>query len=191
MKKIAFIIISIFLLVACGNNKDKEDIKVEEAQVEENPVDTYEERTLEIQKYTAILFEDSLNFNMAAAEKLLAAYEDFLKHHSFEAESFEIEFKAGELAKAMNKPHVAVKHFNGLIDRRPQHEKAPMALFYKAMVVGDMLGEHETAKIFYQEFIDKYPDHPFVESAKASIELEGKDLNEIVKEFEKKNQANP
>ena len=62
-----------------------------------------------------------------------------------------------------------------------------MAVFYKAMIVGDMLGEHETAKLFYQEFIDKYPDHPFAESAKASIELQGKDLNDVIKEFEQKN----
>lgn len=188
MRKLSIVFISALFLFACGNGNEGE-IKVEEAQEEDNPIDTYEERTLEIQKFTTILFEDSLNFNQPAAEKLLAAYEDFLKHHSFEAESFEIQFKAGELAKALNKPHVAIEHFNGLLDRRPQHERAPMALFYKAMIVGDMLGEHENAKIFYQEFIDKYPDHPFVESAKASIELQGKDLNDIVKEFEKNNSS--
>ncbi len=184
MKKIALIFLATIFLFSCGNNEG--EIIVEEAQTEENPIDTYEERTLEIQKFTTLLFEDSLNFNKDYAEKLLAAYEDFIKYHSFEAESFDYEFKAGELAKALNKPHVAIKHFNGLLDRRPQHEKAPMALFYKAMIVGDMLGEHENAKIFYQEFIDKYPDHPFVESAKASIELEGKDLNDVVKSFEQK-----
>lgn len=147
----------------------------------------YVQRISEIDKYTAILFADSLNFNKPAAEKLLAAYEDYLEHDKFEAISFDYQFKAGELAKSLKKPHVAIKHFNDLVDRGPNNEHAPMALFYKAMIVGDDLGEHETAKIYYQEFIDKYPDHPFAESAKASIALEGKDLDEIVKGFEEKN----
>jgi len=43
------------------------------------------------------------------------------------------------------------------------------------------------AKKTYQEFIDKYPNHPLVESAKQSIKLQGKPLDEIVKGFEKKN----
>ena len=184
MRKVFFIVSTLFLF-ACGSNEG--EIKIDEANSENNPIDTFEERESEIQKYTTLLFEDSLKFNQDYAEKLLIAYEDFIKHHSFEIVSLDYQFKAGELAKALNKPHIAIKHFNDLIDRKPDHEKAPMALFYKAMIVGDMLQEHETAKQFYQEFIDKYPDHPFVESAKASIELQGKDLNDIVKEFEQKN----
>ncbi|MCB0400984.1 MAG: tetratricopeptide repeat protein [Flavobacteriales bacterium] len=184
MKNLAVLVFGSMLLIACGSN---EEIKVDEAPVEENPIDTYEERAGEIDKYTQLLFADSLNFNQDYAEKLLAAYQEFIKHESFDTISLTYEFKAGELAKALNKPHVAIKHFNNLMDRRPTHRLVPMALFYKAMIVGDMLGEHENAKVFYQEFIEKYPDHPFAESAKASIAIEGKDLNEVIKEFEAKN----
>jgi tetratricopeptide (TPR) repeat protein len=185
MRQILFFILASIVITSCSGNQ--EDIKVEEAKVEDKVIDTFEERTNEIDKYTAILFADSLNFNTPAAEKLLAAYEDYIEHHSFEEISKEHQFKAGELAKALNKPHVAIRHFNDLLDRDPDHSTAPMALFYKAMIVGDMLQEHETAKIYYQEFIDKYPEHPFAESAKASIELQGKSLDEIVEGFEKKN----
>lgn len=185
MKRVVLFIALGAVLFSCSNSED--DIKIEQPKEVDNVVDTHQERKLEIDKFTRILFEDSTTFNKPAAEKLLAAYEDYIKFHSFESDSKEIQFKAGELAKSLGKPHVAVRHFNDLLDRDPNHERAPMALFYKAMVVGDDLQEHETAKIFYQEFIDKYPDHPFAESAKASIELQGKDLNDIVKEFEKKN----
>ena len=60
-------------------------------------------------------------------------------------------------------------------------------MFYKAMIIGDMLHEDELAKKTYKEFIENYPDHPFVESAKASINFQGKTLEEVVKEFEKAN----
>ncbi len=184
MKKIFYIIIPCSILVGCSGDSE---IKVEEGEAVIDPIDTFEERVAEIDKHSAILFSDSLNFNSESANNLLAAYEEYIKFHSFESNSKDYQFKAGELAKALNKPHIAIKHFNDLLERDDKHEKAPLSLFYKAMIIGDMLKEDELAKTTYQEFIDKYPDHPFVESAKASIELQGKSLDEIVAGFEKKN----
>ena len=184
MKSIIYLFLFSIVLLSCSGDTD---IKVEEADTVVDPIDTFEERVAEIDKHSAILFADSLNFNPDAANQLLAAYEDYIKFHSFESNSKDYQFKAGELAKALNKPHIAIKHFNDLIERDPKHEKAPLSLFYKAMIIGDMLHEDELAKKTYQEFIDKYPDHPFVESAKASIKLQGKSLDEIVKGFEEKN----
>lgn len=184
MKKLLYIITSSIILVSCSGEPE---IKVEEGETVADPIDTFEERVAEIDKHSAILFSDSLNFNSKSANELLAAYQEYIQFHSFETNSLDYEFKAGELAKALNKPHVAIKHFNNLRARKPDHEKAGLALFYKAMIIGDMLHEDELAKATYQEFIDTYPDHPFVESAKASIELQGKSLDEIVKGFEEKN----
>jgi tetratricopeptide (TPR) repeat protein len=184
MKNIIYFFVFITVFFSCSNDTD---IKIDEKQVKHDPIDTIEEREEQIEKYSALLYEDSLNFNPEYANNLLSAYEDYIKFHSFEAISFDYQFKAGELAKALNKPHVAIKHFNGLLERGPNHEKAPVALFYKAMIIGDVLKEDDLAKKTYQEFIDNYPDHPFVESAKASIELQGKSLDEIVAGFEEKN----
>ena len=180
---IYFLAISTLIFSCSGDS----DIKVEEAEVVENPIDTFEERVADIDKHSAILFSDSLNFNSVAANDLLLAYEEYIKHHSFEANSKDYQFKAGELAKALNKPHIAIKHFNDLLERDPKHEKAAFSLFYKAMIIGDMLHEDEMAIETYKDFIEQYPEHPFVESAKASIELQGKSLDEIVAGFEKKN----
>jgi len=184
MKKLLYIIIPTILLASCSSEPE---FKVEAAKNIETNIDTHEERVAEIDKHTALLFSDSLNFNAKSANDLLAAYTEYIKHHSFESESKTIQFKAGELAKSLGKPHIAIKHFNDLMERAPDHEKASLALFYKAMIIGDDLHEDELAKETYQEFLDKYPDHPFAESAKASIELQGKSLDEIVKGFEEKN----
>jgi tetratricopeptide (TPR) repeat protein len=183
MKHIFYISILSIALYSCGENAN---INIEDGEIKDTIVDTFEEREAQINKYTALLFEDSLNFKPEYAEKLLAAYDDYIKYHSFEDNSKDYQFKAGELAKSLNKPHVAIKYFNDLLARDPKHEKAPVALFYKAMVIGDILHEDELAKTTYQEFIDTYPDHPFVESAKESIKLQGKSLEEIVAGFEKK-----
>jgi len=184
MKKILTIVLSSLIIASCSSESEN---KVESATIKENPIETEVERFAEINKHSEILFSDSLNFNAKSANDLLAAYEAYIEFHSFQSKSKTIQFKAGELAKSLNKPHVAIAHFNGLLERDPTHEKAGLAMFYKAMIIGDMLHENELAKKTYQEFIDTYPNHPFVESAKASIILQGKSLNDIVKEFEQKN----
>ncbi len=184
MKNIIYLFVFSFVIYSCSENPD---IQIDGAEEVVDPIDTFEERVSEIDKYTTLLFKDSLNFNAEYATKLLAAYEDYIKFHSFESDSKDIQFRAGEIAKSLNKPHIAIKHFNNLIERDPKHEKAGLALFYKAMIIGDMLHEDELAKATYQEFIDKYPDSPFIESAKESIKLQGKSLDEIVAGFEEKN----
>jgi len=192
MIKKALIFTSVALLgvfVACSGSSDQDIVIEKNEEVKDTIVDTIEERIALIDNYSLILANDTTGVHREVAEKLLLAYEDFLKHHSFEIISKEYQFRAGELAKAINKPHLAIKHLNGLLERDPDHERAPLALFYKATIVGDMLNEDENAKMLYQEFIDKYPDHPLAESAKESIKLQGKSLDEIVKEFEKKNKS--
>lgn len=187
MKSLSALLVLSLFFIACSNESNENEVKVETPTEEINPIDTYEERKAEVEKYSALLYADSTSLNVEYATQLLKAYEEYIKHESFYNDSKEIQFKAGELAKALNQPHVAIKHFNGLLDRDPEHEKAPVALFYKAMVIGDMLHEDDLAIKTYQEFIEKYPNHPFVESAKESIKLQGKSLDELVKEFEKKN----
>jgi len=185
MRYFIYFLILITIFSSCSNN---DSVRVEQApKVEKDAANTFEERVAEIDKYTTLLYEDSSSFDVENAKKLLASYENYIQHHSFESDSRDYMFKAGELAKSLNKPHVAIKHFNRLLEEAPQHKKAPVALFYKAIIIGDMLGENDLAKTTYQEFIDNYPDHPFVESAKASIQLQGKSLEEIVAGFEKKN----
>lgn len=192
MIKKAFIFTSVALMgvfVACSGSSDQDIVIEKNDEVKDTIVDTIEERIALIDNYSLILANDTTGVHREVAEKLLLAYEDFLKYHSFESISKEYQFRAGELAKAINRPHLAIKHLNGLLERDPDHERAPLALFYKATIVGDMLNEDENAKMYYQEFIDKYPDHPLAESAKESIKLQGKSLDEIVKEFEKKNKS--
>ena len=186
MKKTGILSILISVLIACSTTNE-DDVVVESASEKVNIIDTREERMAEVDKYTALVFQDSIKLNIENANKLLSAYEQYIIHHSFQSDSKEIMFKAGELAKALNRPHGAIKYFNQLLERDPDHEKAPIALFYKAMIIGDVLHEDDLAIKTYKEFIDTYPNHPFVESAKQSIALQGKSLDDIVKEFEKKN----
>ena len=179
---LSFIVIAIF---GCDST-DEAKVEVTQTEVEGNDLNTYEGRVNEIALYTKLIYDDSLVFNKENAEKLLNAYDKFITHDSYYNVSKEYMFKAGELSRALDKPNDAIKYFNMLLEKDPKDELAGSALFYKAMIIGDMLHDDELAKATYQEFIDNYPDHPLVESAKASIQLQGQTLEEIVKGFKEK-----
>ncbi len=187
MKKLLSIILLSTIIYGCGNNQN--EVVIEHAEpTKDTIIDTFEERVAEIDRLSDLVFSEKSG-NLTQAPELVAAYADFLKFHDLEIESIEYTFKAGEVSKAINRPHDAIRYFNLILDRYPEYEKAPMALFYKAMVMGDLLHEDEQAKATYQEFIDKYPDHSLTESAKASINQLGKSLEEIVAGFEKQNEG--
>mgnify|MGYP003646474621 FL=1 len=190
MKNI-FLVLSFSLIIYSCGNKTEPTEAVDTVEVTlKNPIDTYEKRVSDIDKYTALMYDDSLNFNKEVAENLLDAYDRFIKKDDFYNIHKEYMFKAGELCRGLNRPYDAIRYFNMLLEKDPDYKLAPEALFYKASTVGDMLKEHNEAKRLYQEFIDTYPKHPLVESAKGSLLIEGQDLEDIIKGFKKKNQEN-
>ncbi len=190
MKNSLLLAIVWLFILGCGSDeKAIENQSSETETIETNAVDTYQERVDEINKYSSQMYDDSLNFNKEVAENLLLSYDRFIEKDDFYNIHKEYMFKAGELCRGLNRPHDAIRYFNMLLEKDPQHKLAPEALFYKAATVGDMLQEHDEAKRLYQEFVDTYPNHPLVESAKGSIKLEGQDLKSIIKGF-KKNQDN-
>ena len=186
MKKYIYLSFFVFAIYSCGSNDDAK-IKVTKPEViKGNDLNTYEGRVSEIEKYTKLIYDDSLNFNKDYAEKLLTVYDLFIAKDSYYNISKDYMFKAGEICKALDRPYDAIKYFNMLLEKDPKDKNAGAALFYKALIIGDVLHENELAKQTYQEFIDKYPNDPLVEGAKASIQLQGKTLDEIVKGFKEK-----
>ncbi|TXB66064.1 tetratricopeptide repeat protein [Vicingus serpentipes] len=189
MKNIFFILSLSILIYSCKNDTQPKEVVLEKQEIVEDPIDTYDERVEDIAKYTVLMYDDSLNFNKEVAENLLLAYDRFITKDDFYNIHKEYIFKAGELCRGLNRPHDAIRYFNMLLEKDPEYKLAPEALFYKAATVGDMLKEHDEAKRLYQEFIDTYPNHPLVESAKGSILIEGQDLKDVIKNFKKKNEA--
>ncbi|MCC7331852.1 MAG: tetratricopeptide repeat protein [Flavobacteriales bacterium] len=186
MKSYFYSIVLVAFIYSVGCTSKNTEIKTEKQEVEGNDLNTYQGRLNEIDLYTKLMFDDSLNFNKLYAEKLLNAYDLFIKNDSYYNISKDYMFKAGELCRALDKPHDAIKYFNLLLEKDPKHKLAGTALFYKAMIIGDYLQENELAIETYKEFIQKYPNHELVESAKASIELQGKTMEEIIKGFKEK-----
>jgi len=114
MKKIALVSSLIVLLVSCKNNSE-EVVVVEQNLEEVEVIDTYEKRVAQIEKFSDLLQRDTLNFNKEYGEALLEAYKEFIEHHDLEMSSIGYTFQAGELSRALGKPHEAIRFFNLLI----------------------------------------------------------------------------
>ncbi len=86
--------------------------------------------------------------------------------------------------KATNK---ALFYFNKLQNNFPDYKNTPYSVFLQAFLYESQMNDTAKAREYYNLFISKYPNHNLVKDAKASINMLGKDLNEIIKEFEAKN----
>ncbi len=98
--------------------------------------------------------------------------------------------KAAGLAKTVENPQKSIELYTRIANGLPQHKKAPTALFMIGFVQENDLGDLEKAKATYESFLQKYPNDPdFTDDAQNAIKMLGKSPDEIVKEFEKQEQA--
>ncbi len=125
--------------------------------------------------------------DITKANKLLKKYDDIITRDKGNPLRAEYLFKAGNLAMNINKPNVALRHFENLLANYPKNPKAEQALFLRAFVLDNSLKEYEKAETAYKDFIKKYPRSEFADDAKASLQYLGKSPEELIKEFEKKN----
>jgi TolA-binding protein len=97
-------------------------------------------------------------------------------------------FRAGDLAQGIGNNSLSQECYSSIISSYAGSSKAPAAMFMKAFVTDQRLGDKEGAKRLYQEFLEKYPDHTLAVSAKATIDQLNSGLTdeELVKMFEQR-----
>ncbi len=97
-------------------------------------------------------------------------------------------FNAGEVAKSLKSFNKSFALFDWLIDKYPTHAKAPTALFLKGFILENELNNDNGAKVFYEEFLKKYPSHDLADDVEFLIGNLGKSNEEILKMIESKQQ---
>ena len=172
MKIIAFSL-SLITLVAVSCNVDKEK-KTLRSKISELEAFTYSDTTRQL--------------NRDKAMELMQAYTDFADSYPDDSLTAEYLFKGGEIAMNISMPGPAIEYFQRILNRNPKFDKVPYCLFLQAFIYENQLGQLETAKSLYQQFLDLYPDHEMAKDARASIDNMGKSLEELIKEWESKNQ---
>ncbi|MEM6316264.1 MAG: tetratricopeptide repeat protein [Bacteroidota bacterium] len=91
--------------------------------------------------------------------------------------------KAGETARSVRTFPKAVALYDWIYNQYPNFEKSAQALFLKAFTYDNELGDKETAKVLYEEFLEKYPTDDFADDTKFLLANLGKNDDEIIKSF--------
>jgi TolA-binding protein len=171
LKVLTGVILGSLLMVACTGNGEKkkavERIATQEAKIYRDT--------------TATIPDEKTGMEM------IQAYLDYANAWPKDTISAEYIFKAAEIAMNMNKSAMAIDYYNRILLNYPDFSKRPYCIFLQAFILENQMKQYDQAKARYQEFIDKYPGHVLVKDAQASIENMGKPIEELIKEWDKKN----
>ena len=118
--------------------------------------------------------------------QLVDAYLLFAQQNPNDLQSPDFLFKALDVAVGINAegPQKAIDIADILIEKYPDFEMTPMALFIKGFVYENMIGDLQNAEMTYRQFIEKYPNNPMAADVETSIKNIGIPLDELIKTFE-------
>jgi tetratricopeptide (TPR) repeat protein len=140
------------------------------------------DRVLELESKLMAVQDASANVDLA--KEVLVAYSDFLKAYPDAESNPEILFKSGEVFKGLGQYLQAAQAFYKVHYNFPNSKLAPLAIFQQADCF-EVLEQRLTAKNTYEEFIERYPNHPYVEQAKGMIQLLHFSDEELINQFQK------
>ncbi len=168
IKSILLIIFTITIVVACSNSKTKMTAKI---------------NTLEKE------LKDSKNaYDKKKSEELMSTYLAYTETYKKDTIVPSYLFKAGEICMNLNKSQKALELFDRVSKEFPDFKKAGDCLFLKGFIYENNLQDINNARTAYMDFIKKFPTHQFADDAQILIQNLGKSPEELIKEFEAKNQ---
>ena len=167
MKRIFVFLLLVAMLLSCGEKISVEKINELESKVFAQGV--------------VIIAENVI--------QLVDAYLLFAEQNPNDSQSPDFLFKALDVAVGVNAegPQKAIDIANVLIEKYPDFEMTPMAMFIKGFVYENMIGDLQNAEMTYRHFIEKYPNSPIVEDVKATLENLGLTPEELIRKFEEAN----
>ena len=170
--KLAFFLIiggSIIGLSACKNEKERQYAEI-----------------VSIEKS---LFGDRTSFNDSIARIYLSKTDAFVKDYKEDEHTPDLLFKSGEVLNGLQNYTFAIRKFQEVHLLFPKHPKASESIFLCAFIYDTYLQRYDDATRYYKLFLKKYPNHPLAKDAKISLDNIGKTPEELVKEFELKNDS--
>lgn len=179
--KISILTILLGLFAACGSQSSNSDeSSIQKITLSELDVEALD---AEIIKRIKAIEKDTVadKLKSAALLEAFAVYGNNFPNHTKAAD---YTFRAGELAMNLNHTAQSIKLFTKVYDDYKDYEKRPYALFMKAFVLENQGHNYDEAKIYYEEFISEYPDHPMTDDAEYSVLNLGKSPEELIRGFE-------
>lgn len=137
------------------------------------------------------MFNDStFRLNEDRAELYIEACEAAVMANASLPNAPEFLHRAAETARTLRNIPKAIDLYDWIIEKYPTHARASTSLFLKAFTYDNDLKDFEKAGKYYHEFLSKYPNDEFAESAKFLLENLGKSEEELKQMLEAKSKDN-
>ncbi len=118
------------------------------------------------------------------ALELVDMYVGFADKYPDDSMAVEYLFKGAEFCLNLGEGERSIELYDRVIQEYPDFRKVPECLFLKAYVYENYMGDLESARAYYSEFLGKYPDNEFADDARISIQNLGKSPEELIQQFE-------
>ena len=149
----------------------------------QDPVEKIETLEQELFSEDAVFDEEGRK----KARELVQLYIAYADAHPKDPESPGYIFKAADISMNLLDAGKAINLYNKIVYHYPDFEKAPESLFLVAYIYENYLESYGKAEEIYELFIAKYPEHEFADDAEMSIKNMGKSPEELIREFEERN----
>ena len=110
-------------------------------------------------------------------------YDEFIRAYPDAEQIPELLFKSGEVLNGLGAHLKSAKAFHKVHTQFPNSKVAPIALFHQAHCF-EALDKRLTAKNTYEDFIERYPNHPYVSQAKGMIQILNLSDDELIHKFQ-------
>ncbi|MGE5381931.1 MAG: tetratricopeptide repeat protein [Omnitrophica WOR_2 bacterium] len=168
-KPIALVLLSIAILfTACTSKREKaaKAISVQEKELQ----------------------KENARPEKAKLDALLASYISFADNFPKDTMAPQYLYHAVNLCMGTGDGNKAMELIDRTINQYPNSPKLPETIFLKAYVYENLLGDYGKAASVYRDFVSRFPDNELADDARTAIENLGKTPEEMIKEFEAKNQ---
>jgi outer membrane protein assembly factor BamD (BamD/ComL family) len=181
-KSIAYILVFLLIGIAfsCGNNSEQEATNIE----------TPEQKLAFITELEQKLKENKETVDLVTANALVNNYIKFENEFPTHEKAPYCLFEAAKLCMGIERPLEAVEYFGKFVTNFSENERVPLALFLQGFIYENNLADMPNAKLKYEEFLEKYPQHEMAKDAQIALQNLGKTPEELIKEFEAKNKEN-
>ena len=175
MKYLSPFIISVFFLFfsACQNDKPQAEVK-DERQLSLDSIAAFEKD-----------LHSELEMDLEKADKMIALYLNFSNTYRQDSLTPEYLFRAAEIAMNADRPIDACAYLYRIDSQYKDFDKMPAVIYMLGFVNENMLGDLNSAEVYYNRFLSEYPDHARAGEVRIMLENMHYDDLELVHEFEK------
>ena len=179
----------LILFFSCNQNKSSD--RIEKNQVSNTKKDLAQDNSQAGRRKKINLMEDSLFkatiLDPAMARRAIELYTSYQKIYWSDSLAPEYLFKAAEIAEHLGFPTKSIELYQDCYDYYPNFSYRPECLFRIANIYEFTLQDYATAKQTYFDIVKFHKDHPIAKDAKDAMGNIGKSDEDLIREFEKKN----